>query len=91
MAPGLDLVACQHDTSAVPIQVADMAHEMMEARDERQLLDLKRQLSRLKLLTVNELGFVPLSRTRADLLFDAFSQRCERGSILGTITFPFNQ
>ena len=85
------MAACQHDTSAVPIQVADMAHEMMEARDERQLLDLKRQLSRLKLLTVNELGFVPLSRTRADLLFDAFSQRCERGSILGTITFPFNQ
>ena len=61
---------------------AALVHEMMEARDERRLLNLQRQLSRLNLLLINELGFVPLSRTGAELLFEVFSQRYERGSIL---------
>ena len=51
---------------------AALIHEMMEARDERRLLNLQRQLSRLNLLIINELGFVPLSRTGAELLFEVF-------------------
>ena len=70
---------------------AGLVHEMMEARDERRLLNLQRQLSRLKLLIVDELGFVPLSRTGAELLFEVFSQRYERGSILVTTNLPFDE
>ena len=33
---------------------------LVEARDERRLLNLQRQLSRLNLLIIDELGFVPL-------------------------------
>ena len=54
----------------------------MEARDERRLL---------KLLIIDELGFVPLSRTGAELLFEVFSQRYERGSILVTTNLPFDE
>ena len=60
----------------------------MEARDERRLLNLRRQLSRRNLLIVDELGFVPLSPTGAEPLFEVFSQRCERGSILVTTNLP---
>ena len=63
----------------------------MEAKDERHLLNLQRQLSRLNLLIIDELGFVPLSRPRAELLFEVFSQRYERGSILVTTNLPFDQ
>ena len=63
----------------------------MEARDERRLLSLQKQLSRLSLLIVDELGFVPLSTTGAELLFEVFSQRYERGSILMTINLPFGE
>ena len=38
---------------------AALVHELMEARDERRLLNLQRQLSRLSLLIIDELGFVP--------------------------------
>ena len=62
---------------------ASLVHELMEARDERSLLNLQRQLSRLNLLIIDELGFVPLSPTGAELLFEVFSQRYERGSIHG--------
>ena len=70
---------------------AALVHELMEARGERLLLNLQRQLSRRNLLIVDELGFVPLSRTGAELLFEVFSQRYERGSILVTTNLPFDE
>ena len=43
------------------------------------------------LLIIDELGFVPLSTTGAELLFEVFSQRYERGSILVTTNLPFDE
>ena len=91
LALGLGLVACQRGMSVGFTTAASLVHEMMEARDERRLLNLQRQLSRLNLLIIDELGFVPLSRTGAELLFEVFSQRDERGSILVTTNLPFDE
>ena len=63
----------------------------MEAKDERRLLRLQRQLARNKLLIVDELGFVPLSKTGAELLFEVFSQRYERSSVILTSNLPFDE
>jgi DNA replication protein DnaC len=38
---------------------------------------------------VDELGFVPLSKTGAELLFEMLSQRYERASTLVTSNLPF--
>ena len=89
-ALGLGLAACQRGMP-VGFTAAALVHELMEARDERRLLNLQRQLSRLDLLIIDELGFVPLSRTEAELLFEVFSQRYERGSILVTTNLPFDE
>ena len=83
--------SCQRGMSVGSTTAAALVHEMMEARDERRLLNLRRQLSRLNLLIIDELGFVPLSRTGAELLFEVFSQRYERGSILVTTNLPFDE
>ena len=45
----------------------------------------------LDLLIIDELGFVPLSPTGAELLFEIFSQRYECGSILVTTNLPFDE
>ena len=63
----------------------------MEARDERRLLKLQAQLAAVKLLIVDELGYVPLSQTGAELLFEIFSQRHERGSTIVTSNLPFEE
>ena len=91
VALGLGLAACQRGMSVGFTTAAGLVHEMMEARDERRLLNLQKQLSRLNLLIIDELGFVPLSRTGAELLFEVFSQRYERGSILVTTNLPFDE
>ena len=91
VALGLGLAACHQGMSVGFTAAAALVHELMEARDERRLVNLQRQLSRLNLLIIDELGFVPLSRTGAELLFEVFSQRYERGSILVTTNLPFDE
>ncbi|SFL70450.1 IstB-like ATP binding protein [Loktanella salsilacus] len=66
-------------------------NEMMEARDERRLLRLQKQLAGVKLLVIDELGFVPLSKTGSELLFELISQRYERGSTMITSNLPFDE
>ena len=91
VALGLGLAACQKGMSVGFTTAAALVHELMEARDDRRLLNLQRQLSRLRLLIIDELGFVPLSTTGAELLFEVFSQRYERGSVLVTTNLPFDE
>ena len=91
VALGLGLAACQRGLSVGFTTAAALVHELIEARDERRLLNLQRKLARLKLLIIDELGFVPLSKTGAELLFEVFSQRYERGSVLATSNLPFDE
>ena len=62
----------------------------MEARAERCLLKLQAQLA-VKLLIIDELGYVPLSQTGAKLLFEIFSQRHERSSTTVTSNPAFEE
>lgn len=45
----------------------------------------------MELLIIDELGFVPLSKTGAELLFELISQRYERGATIITSNLPFNK
>jgi DNA replication protein DnaC len=91
IALGLGLAACQKGIAVGFTTAAAMVNELHEARDEKRLLRLQRQLAGYKLLVVDELGYVPLSPTGAELLFEVFSQRYERGSIIVTSNLPFDE
>jgi len=91
VALGLGLAACQRGLSVGFTTAAALVHEMMEARDDKRLLRLQRQFAAYKLLVIDELGYVPLSQTGAELLFEVFSQRYERGSIIVTSNLPFDE
>ena len=91
VALGLGLAACQKGLSVSFTTAATLVNEMMEARDERRLLRLQKQLAAVKLLIIDELGFVPLSKTGAELLFELISQRYERGSTMITSNLPFDE
>ena len=66
-------------------------NELLEARDEKRLLRVQRPLAKQDLLIVDELGYVPFSKTGAELLFEIFSQRYEQASTLVTSNLPFNE
>ena len=68
----MGLAACQKGLSVGFITAAALVHELIEARDDKRLLRLQRQLAAYKLLIIDELGYVPLSTTGAELLFEVF-------------------
>jgi DNA replication protein DnaC len=91
IALGLGLAACQKGLSVGFTTAAALVHELMEARDERRLLRLQKQMAGVELLIIDELGFVPLSKTGAELLFELISQRYERGATMITSNLPFDE
>jgi len=91
VALGLGLAACQKGMTVSFTTAAALVNELMEARDERRLLRVQKQMANAKLLIIDELGFVPLSKTGAELLFELISQRYERGATLITSNLPFDE
>jgi hypothetical protein len=61
--PGLGLEACRKGKSVGFITAATLVHELPEAKDEKRLLKLQKQLAWFSLLIIDELGYVPLSPT----------------------------
>jgi len=91
LALALGLSACQRGHRVRFTTTAAMVHELLEARDEKRLLRYQKQMAGYELLIVDELGFGPLSKSGAELLFEVFSQRYERGSTLVTSKLPFQE
>jgi DNA replication protein DnaC len=91
IALALGLAACQRGYRTRFTTAAALVNELLEARDERQLLRFQKQLAKQNLLIVDELGYVPLSKTGGELLFEIFSQRYEQGSTLLTSNLPFTE
>jgi DNA replication protein DnaC len=89
IALALGLAACQRGHRVRFTTAAALVSELIEARDERKLLRFQKQIAAYELLVVDELGFVPLSKTGAELLFEMLSQRYERGSTMVTSNLPF--
>ena len=91
LALALGLAACQKGYRVRFTTAAALVNERLEARDDQRLLRFQKQLAKQDLLIVDELGYVPLSKTGAELLFEIFSQRYEQASTLVTSNLPFNE
>jgi len=91
LALALGLAACQKGYRVRFTATAAIVHELIEARDEKRLLRFQKQMASCELLIVDELGFVPLSKSGAELIFGVFSQRYERGSTMITSNLPFQE
>jgi len=91
VALALGLAACQKGYSVFFSSAATLVNRLMEARDGRQLSRLQAQLTAVRLLIIDELGYVPLSQAGAELLFEVFSQRYERGATIVTSNLPFEE
>ncbi len=60
-ALALGLAACQKEHSFACKTAAALVHELMEARDEKRLRALQKQLTNVKLQIIDELSYVPFT------------------------------
>lgn len=91
LAVALGMAGRQRGCNVRFFSAAALVNALLEARDERALLKLQPRLTKAHLLVIDELGYVPFSKTAAELLFEIFSQRYERGSVLVTSNLPFEE
>lgn len=89
LAIALGAEACGRGKRVRFYRVTELVTHLMEAREERQLARLKTQLSKMDLLILDELGYVPASKVGAELLFDVISTAYERTSLIVTTNLPF--
>jgi DNA replication protein DnaC len=91
IALALGLAACQKGHTVGLATAVCLVHQPMEAKDARRLQKLQRQIQSLKLLIVDGLGYVQPSPTGIEPLFETFSQRYVRGSLIVTSNLPFDE
>ena len=89
IALALGLAACQRGFSVAFATAAGLVHQLHGGARRATAAAAAAQLAAVKLLIIDELGYVPLSPTGAELLFEVFSQRYERGSTIVTSNLPF--
>jgi len=89
VATSLGIAACNLGKRVRFYRVTELITELLEAREERILLRLRKQLSKLDLLILDELGYVPASKVGSELLFDVISTAYERQSVIVTTNLPF--
>ena len=89
LATALAAAACAKGYKVRFFRATELVTTLIEARDERSFLRLKTQLSKLDLLVLDELGYVPASKVGAELLFDVISTAYERTSLIVTTNLPF--
>ncbi len=91
LATSIAVEACGQGKRVRFARVTELVTQLLEAREERQLSRLRDQLSKLNLLILDELGYVPASKVGAELLFDVISTSYERTSLIVTTNLPFEQ
>jgi len=91
LATALGIAACEQGRSVRFTTVAALVNELLEAHDERNLSRVVARWSRVDVLICDELGFVTLPPSGAELLFQVIAQRAERGSVIATTNLPFSE
>ena len=91
LAIALALQACQHGYRVAFATAQEWVSRLEAAQDRNQLETELRPLERYQLLVVDEVGYPPLERQAANLLFALVSRRYERGSIIVTSNRGFEQ
>jgi DNA replication protein DnaC len=78
------MAACAQGRKLRFFRVTELITQLLEAKEERQLLRYRQVLNKLDQLVLDELGYVPASKAGAELLFDVIATAYERNNLIVT-------
>jgi DNA replication protein DnaC len=91
LATALGVAACEQGRSVRFTTVAALVNELLEARDDHSLSRVVGRWARVELMIADDLGYVTLPPSGAELLFQILAQRAETGSVIVTTNLPFSE
>lgn len=83
--------ACKQGKSVLFFTAASLGNKLIEMQDRLYLNKFVEKLKKVDLLIIDELGYVSLSQQSTQLLFQVFSERYEKGSIMITSNLEFGE
>lgn len=89
LATGLGIEMVKNGYKTKFITAADLVEELLMAHEEHKLGSLEKKWLKFDVIIVDELGYVPFSKIGAELLFQFFSSRYERASVIITTNLEF--
>lgn len=87
----LAFAACEANLSVRFTTAIGMVNHLTAALADSTFVPKLKPYTRPRLLVVDELGYLPIDRKGADLIFQVVSSRYEQGSIVLTTNRPFKQ
>lgn len=91
LATALALQACQRGRRTKFYTAASLANLLLERNNKGTLNGLLNSLNKTELMVIDEIGFVPLHKEAAELLFQVISDCYERKSLIITSNLEFSQ
>ncbi len=91
IAIALGVEACAAGKRVRFYTVSDLVHQLLEARDARQVFRLQQNLARYYLLILDELGMTDCKQEGGKLLFQVISSRYELCPTIITTNLEFNE
>lgn len=91
LATAIGVTAAQNRQSTYFIKCADLIASLHKAKLEDRLQDKLKKLSSYKLLIIDELGYLPISKDDSKLFFQLIDKRYEKYSTIITTNINFSQ
>ncbi len=91
LATAIALKACQEGRNVRFFTAASLANILLEKNNRGTLNNYLGTLKKVELIVVDEIGFVPLHKEAAELLFQVISECYERKSLIITSNLEFSQ
>ena len=89
LATAIALKACKQGHKVLYINAIEAINDLITAQKQGQLKQALRKYTNVDLLALDEIGYLPIDKNGADLLFQIISARYERGSLLLTTNKAF--
>lgn len=91
LATGLAVAACRQRKRVRFTTAAEMVTELIEAQNQAELTRVRNRWTRYDLIVIDELGYVVMPDTAAELLFQVIAGRAERAAVIVTTNLPFSE
>lgn len=87
----LCLEACKHGYSVIFETAANIINHLNAAQANGEIMKAIRNYSKPDILAIDEIGYLPIDKTGANLLFQVINSRYESGSIMLTTNKAFKE